>query len=459
MALTYDGTNGLFTRLGALIYMMDAVRTHQNNLMTLLANVQAEYSSTDAYMIDSLTGGIEGRIEQTGGILTDIKAAAESTLREMCWAEAQGSTTNNMPSRSTRDALIWLIRQMNADGETIEENVVTVTSAGASASNTGDGTMAYLIEQPAVLLGTGNTWQNIRKEVLVARCTSDAQSGGIADGSERFTVVGGLAYPPLDYRYPAGSGAKFEIDSVHAAVDSGARGQNILTNSDFEDWTGVNLDQWTVSSGTAGTDFLKETSTVGRGSAAIKMAATGSTFKIRQRLGDPAGTLGQLVPDQPYVISFLMRKDASATGTVAVALEDGSATILSSGDALKTITVSTLSSSAWSIHWVAFRTPRSLPADVYLSIRTSTAIATAAAYIDEVVVAEMQQFDAGSQAIAMLTGAESWVIDDTVYATFTNDFAGAFSTAFDRLFSMYMEGLQLPNNVTGAETILDSLIA
>jgi hypothetical protein len=43
MAITYDGTGGLFTRLGALIFMMDAVRTHQNNLKILLSNVQGEY--------------------------------------------------------------------------------------------------------------------------------------------------------------------------------------------------------------------------------------------------------------------------------------------------------------------------------------------------------------------------------------------------------------------------------
>ena len=35
MALTYTGSGGLFTRLGVLIYMMDAVRAHQAGLAAL----------------------------------------------------------------------------------------------------------------------------------------------------------------------------------------------------------------------------------------------------------------------------------------------------------------------------------------------------------------------------------------------------------------------------------------
>jgi len=108
MALTYDGTNGLFTRLGKLVGMMDAVRTHQNNLKTELADVQSTYSSTDSYMIANLVGNIEARIAEAGGILEDIRRAAETTLVEMCFTEAITSTTNAMRSKSLSDALVWL---------------------------------------------------------------------------------------------------------------------------------------------------------------------------------------------------------------------------------------------------------------------------------------------------------------------------------------------------------------
>jgi len=103
MALVYDGTDGLFTRLGKLIAMMDAIRAHQTNLKTLFATVQGTYSSTDRYMIDQLSGNLEARIEEAGLILQDVRAAAEKTLIEMTFAEARSSTTNAMREKTVQD--------------------------------------------------------------------------------------------------------------------------------------------------------------------------------------------------------------------------------------------------------------------------------------------------------------------------------------------------------------------
>ena len=99
MALVYDGTGGIFTRLGALIYFQNAVRTHQANMKTLLANVQTEYVAADAYMIEQLNGMIEARIADAGSVLNDIVASSERTVIEMCWTQAQASTNNPMPTR------------------------------------------------------------------------------------------------------------------------------------------------------------------------------------------------------------------------------------------------------------------------------------------------------------------------------------------------------------------------
>jgi hypothetical protein len=103
MALTYDGSNGLFTRLGALVFMMDAVRTHQLNLKTLLANVQTEYSSTDAYMIEVLAGNIERRIAEAGGVLNDVRAAAEaSQAAAQVGRGVEGRRSDKRPARGLR---------------------------------------------------------------------------------------------------------------------------------------------------------------------------------------------------------------------------------------------------------------------------------------------------------------------------------------------------------------------
>ena len=138
MALTYTGTNGLFTRLGALIYMMDAVRTHQTNLKTLLDNVEGEYSAADAYMAATLSNNIESNISAAGGVLLDVRAAAEKTIVEMCWAEASGSSSNTMREKTLPEALRWLIRDMDATSNSVEGTTIG-TSRRSSRAFDGSG--------------------------------------------------------------------------------------------------------------------------------------------------------------------------------------------------------------------------------------------------------------------------------------------------------------------------------
>lgn len=458
MAFVYDGTDGLFTRLGKLVKMMDAIRTHQANLKTLFADVQSTYSTTDRYMIDLLSGNLENRIEEAGAILLDVRSAAEKTLIEMTFAEASTSTTNAMREKSVQDALVWLIRQMDADSEDVDGTTVSKSALSVGGSNNGNGTFLYLFEAPNILLGSTADWPNIRTELIEARCIQDAQDGSISRGSEIFQIRGQPSYPNLDYRFPAGSGTLISIASLTAAVDGGSRGANCLTNSDFEDQTSNVPDNWTVSSGTAGTDFLTETTAanVYRGSKAIKLAVTGATMKIRQQLGSGTGSLGRIAPDRPYVIAFSAKKDASATGVIRVSVQDASGNIIDSGNFLNSQNLSAISTS-YGIHSATLRSPRIIPDEIYIVVETTTAIATAAAYIDEVIVAEMTPIAPGGQALAIIAGSSNWNVDDNARYSFTNGDEGKFVAAFDRLFDMYRRGLSLPQDYSAGETILDSL--
>ena len=460
MALTYDGTGGLFTRLGKLIGMMDAVRTHQNNLKTELADVQSVYSSADSYMIANLVGSIEARIAEAGGILEDIRRAAETTLVEMCFAEANVSTTNAMRSKSLTDALIWLIRQMDADSETIDGTTVTKSSLSLGASNVGTGSFVYSTEAPNILLGSTSDWPNIRSEILEARCIQDAQDGSIAKGSEVFEIRGQPAYPPLDYRFPAGSGRTLRIPCITAGIDNGPRGQNILNNSDLESQASNVPAQWTVSSGTAGTDFSTESTAadVYRGSYAIRLESTGTTFKIRQRLGVASGSFGRLTPDRPYVISCAAKKATSATGTIVLAVEDASGNIIDGGNFLLTLSVAALTTS-YALYSVTLRAPRNIPDECYFVLKTTTGVATADAWVDEIVLAELLPLAPGGQALGVIAGSTDWRADDNARFQYTNNDEGAFARAFDRLFDMYSKGLSLPADYSGTETIADTLIS
>lgn len=463
--LVYDGSGGLFTRLGALIYMMDAVRAHQANLKTLLANVQAEYSSADSYMIERLAGSIDGRINEAGNVLLDVQAAAERTLIEMCYASATASgSALTMKAKTVQDALVWLIRAM--DSETVPEKVdgttVNKSSLTLGAGNTGTGRFYYNFACPKILLSSIAEWPNVRSELLEVRCVQDATNGTLTSGTEAFEVRGQAAYSPLDYRFPGGSGANMRLASVTASIDAGPRYQNQLANGDMESFTSNVPDLFAVSSGTAGTDFAP-TTTAGeffRGASGLEMLPTGTSFKLRQQFGNAGGTLAKLTPDKPYLLAFAIKKDAGATGTVRVSVQDSGGTILgTSNDFFLSLTVASAVTTSWALQAVQVRTPKVMPTDTYIVIETTTGIATASVYLDEVVVAEMAQIGPGGPAIAILAGATDWRSDDFAQYTFTNNDEGAFVRAFDRLFDMYHKALALPQSTTGGETIDDALIA
>jgi hypothetical protein len=455
--LVYDGANGLFTRLGTLIYMMDAVRAHQNNLKTLLANVQAEYSSADAYMIERLSGNIDARIAEAGNILLDVQESSLRTLLEMCFNSATDSgSTIPMKSKTAYDALVWLIRAMRQDTETVERQPITKASLAVGASNSGNGTFTYQFATPAILLDGNAEWENTRSEVVQVRCVSDAQDGAIAKGSEVFTIEGQPYYPPLDYRFPAGSGTRMQMTSVCASVDAGPRFANILTNSDFEDFTSNVPDGFTVSSGTAGTDFGPNTTNVYRGTRSLDCKATGATFKLRQQFGIGTGTYAALIPDRPYLICAAIRRGTSATGTIEISVEDGSGNVINSGAFKLTCDVTT-ASGTFGLFTSTVRSPRIIPTATYLVVETTAAIATAACQVDEIVLAEMQQLGNGGPYLSIVAGATDWKIDDTARYQFTNTGDAKVQQAFDRLFDMYAHGLLLPSDAT--PTIADSVIA
>jgi hypothetical protein len=458
MALTYDGTNGLFTRLGVLVFMMDAVRTHQLNLKTLLANVQTEYSSADAYMIEVLAGNIERRIAEAGGVLNDVRAAAERTIIEMCFAEANTSgAANTMRSRQITDALVWLIRQMDADSETVNGTTINKSSATYGAANVGNGRFVYNFDAPNILLGSTNDWPNVRTETLEARCVQDAANGAISRGAEVFEIRGQPAYAPLDYRFPAGSGTMTRVACVSAAIDAGGIYENQLTNSDFEDQASNLPDQWALVAGTAGTQFQTE-NTGYRGAKSIKLNAGSGAFNIRQQLGASGGTLGRLTPDRPYVIALAHKIDSGCTGVIRISVKDGSGNIIDSGNFINTLTL-TSTSTSWTITSVTLRSPRNIPQDTYLHIESTTALTTAAAYIDEVILAELVPIAPGGQAVGMIAGSTDWRADDNGRFSFENLNEGSFVRAFDRLFDMYGKGLSIPQNYSNTETIADTLIA
>jgi hypothetical protein len=158
------------------------------------------------------------------------------------------------------------------------------------------------------------------------------------------------------------------------------------------------------------------------------------------------------------VIAFAARKVATATGNIRLSVKDASGNIIDGGNFNGAWDVSAFTTSM-ALFTLTLRTPRNVPLTTYFHIESTTAIANADVYIDEVVFAELMPVAPGGQAIGLIAGSTDWRVDDNGRFTFTNNNEGEFVRAFDRLFDMYNKGLSLPQNYSNTETISDSLIA
>lgn len=456
MALTYDGSNGIFTRLGKLIGLMDAVRTHQNDMQTRLEAIQAQYTDADFHMIAQLVANMEQRIQQTGGVLVDIQQAAIRTLVETCYNDSLVSTRQVLPDKTLDQSLLYLTREMILDSETIDRTTISKGSVAAGASNTGNGTMVFSELVPLTASAGGTQYPHIRTERLEARCVQDAQDKSIRNGEERFEVRGWIAYPNLDRKFPKGSGTRLQLASVHAAVDAGARYENQLRNGSFESFTSNLPDGWTAVTGTAGTHFASTTSPVFRGSTALKLIGDGSNLtKLRQQLGSVDGTPATIVADRLYVLSCVARVNAGASaGVLRISLEDAAGTEVTGTGTTQSFGVGV----TYTRITVPFRAPLSLPSTVYAVVELTTALnAGGEWYIDELTLTEMRQIAPGGTGLVVYAGSTDWVINDRLSLDCTNNGEGAINLGLDRLFDLYSKGVVFPNSTT--PTILDSLIS
>jgi len=457
MALTLTGSGGVFTRLGKIFGMMSDVRTHMSDIETEIADVQGAYAAADSWMVASLVAAKEARIAQAGGVMNDLRTIAIDTLVEMCWADSQTGLSGILPRKDLDSALLYLIRDMDAAVASVNLNTSSVGSPALGAGNTGTGKLVVSVEPTNLPTPNVATMSNVRAEKLEVRCIQDAQGQAILKGAETFEIRGLAAYDNLDRRFPAGSGVRQSISCVSASIDAGGLGQNMLRNTDFENFTTANVaDYWTTVTGTAGTHFGQETTTFLRGASAFKMIGDGTVLaEVRQQLGSTAGTPAQIQAGRLYCLAVWIRHSTgSGAGNVRIQLENAAGTAVSG----TTIDTTSAVGTSFTHKTIVFRAPNVLPSTIYVSIEQSTALAAAGVmYIDELCLVEMVQIAAGGCGVTMFAGATDWVIDDRISVKTDNDGLGLFVVYFDIAFNMYEKGLFLPQ--AASETINDNLIS
>jgi hypothetical protein len=357
-----------------------------------------------------------------------------------------------------------LIDQMEAGSDSI--NGFDSTSGVTVTNPSGDDKGALLY---SFVDGEGNTLQHVRNETLTVRCRTDAQTGAVASGLEVFGVQGPQAVTDIrDPDWLTGSGVNTTLRVAGATKQAGRSvNQNVLTNSTFDTFTVTDTaDNWTYVTGTPGTEWAEEGTVKFRGDKSLALIGDGSTLvEISQELNASGGTLGRLRPQRRYAIAARTRLSSTGTGVVRFSVKDGSNNILDGGDAAVSKNVNTVSTSAFDLSWTTFSTPANIPDTVKFVIEATTAISSGdTLYIDEVVLVEMVQVVPGGPFIAIVNGADDFVVDDAD-AEFTIEYGADISSTAkmvywtDRFFGMFGRDRTFPVDLSGSETIADTLVS
>jgi len=420
--------------------------TYVNNAIGYL-NASTSYADIAGDLKNSLVG------MQQAESSTIVGLARDGMTKVICRtvnADTPLADPNSLPL-----ALAELIRQMVSQSYRVSPMTISASSSAASG-NVGTGAIVLTTKR-----GDGLAQDNQFAETGVLTCTGDAQAGTATSGSEPFSFAGDYAPASIDgYDWPGFSGATASLTSTDAAAST----PNLLTNGDFEDFTVANTpDSWTLSGGTAGTDFFSEASVIYAGLKALKITGNGSNGPVIRQ------TLTTLKPNRVYAVNCWATRSAalSAAGNLTIRLVDGSnATITDDQSAANGVTVanSALTGSYAPYNGVLI-TPKVLPSTVKIQLTSNDAADldnTKSIYIDHFAMAEVAPLYVGGPFCGVFSGATAWMTNDSYSITTANNhnaatYGATWQTVFDRLFSMRSLGLLLPTS--GTTLLNDSLIA
>jgi len=462
MAVTLTGSNGLFTRLGKLFKVVDRVYTHQTSASAGLAaeieDVVDEYNSADMQYAQDFTLKDANLTWQlaSASIYTAVSNIARATVIGM----VDDDTTLNAKNLDT--ALDELFDQMGTSYD-VKGNVFTITGYDDGGVVISSGKGYYITSHRN---GEGKTFQNLRADVTKLICIRDAQVSGTA-GRETFRMLGEKAISDIrDPGFPGGYGQNNAISvSDPSYSQQSAPGKNMLANSDFEDFSVADTpDNWTLVVGVAGTGINEESTLAHRGSKCLELLGdvSGTLLHLKQQFNTAGQSTVKIRPETRYGVSFWTHRETGVTGGVLrVSLKDGSGNILDAGSAALSVTLTGDTVDTWTHHSFTFSTPLDLPAAVVMHVELTTALTTTKKlYVDGLQMFRMQHLtNASSFHIAVVPGADDFIVDDEAKITVAKSTTGIMQTRLNQFLGLEALGKQFPYQEDGSETAADSLIA
>lgn len=453
MSVPLTGPGGLFTRLGRLMKALELVNAARGtDLPAAVDNLRAEFDGGDQDTVDNLYSTLRGYQAGGSGFLNSLRTLAQSIVVDMVNDDVL------QPDRSLRTALVALIAQMKADGDSVQANAVGASLATASGNS---GTPRIVVSTSTNL---GNPQAGLFAEDVAITCTTDAQSGTVTEGQEVLRAAGQQSISdPLSWQWPAGSGSSASLVAIDPLTqDQQANAGNMLRNSSFESWSGspATPDGWSVVGGTAGTDILESLGVYYDGAACLSFSGDGSTNSaLAQTFG--SDTRASLAPATVYHMNCFVKVDATpAAGVLEFALVDGLGNVVAdaAGNPSSVSRDLTGIPSTFVATFATFRTPSVLPPTLRLRIRLSTPLTSGrTAYVDKLSLARPTQLYQQGLYLSAHASNSPLIVGDSFTVSASNDRAGRILTWCERLFGLRNLSLLLPSS--GSPTISDSLIA
>jgi hypothetical protein len=467
MTIALTGTGGLFTRVGRVGGLLNALNSFRGtanlssasivSVGTGVDNLYAQFNSADQAIVTHLYAQRDSYRSVHSSWTQYLQSVAQQIVIQMA------NDDTPLARLDLPTALALLISQMKSGSQTVAKPTISATVT-AGGSNNGGGVMVVSN------LGPGGLQQDYEfNESLVATCISDSQKGATA-GQEQFSVLGPtVESDPLQWDWPLGSGAALSLSAVDALVDNSSG--NLLQNGAFKTFTNSNApDNWPIATGTAGTTIFQATgSNVYKGSSGLTFTGNGTELTSIQQPFNTApstilgagGSSAVLGFSTQYAVNcFLKVSSVPAAGVLEIALVDGSGTITTDANGVQNKITQSLPAATTSFLPLNgfFRTPAALPTQLKLRVRLSTALDSAkSVYVGHLALTPVTQLYVGGPWGAIFSGTPVFLLNDTFTAAISNNYSSAWQKLAERLFNMRRLGLALPSG--GSPTINDNLIA
>ena len=443
------------TRLGKIFGYANDIKTRMSPLYGAdLSSLLTQFDGTDYRSavapftgMDAPITGFPARLGTS--LYPMLQSAANNLILNTIRAEGQlydGTLTTAY--KGLRDSMIAQSASFRSVGTSSISTTIT-------AGNLGNGTVLARAYRPA----STDFLQEMYAETITGTCV--APGNVLNFGAASFRLGGDANRAYTNTEWPGGSGTAATITATPAAINSptGEPGKSIIANGAFENWSTNTPAQWTITTGTAGTQVLRSSSPA-RGAYALSIVGDGSTLtSLRQQLAYSNSTPVTIQPDTDYALICYAKKTASGTtGVVKIGLRDSSSTVLT-GSSEITLDLSSVTTS-YAVSSTTFSLAKSaIPTTVYLDIYSSTAIGSGnTLVIDELVLVPMVRAYAGGPSFVIYPGMTDWAENDTfsTAVTSTTSTNGKFMAGFARFVGLERQGIYLPVSTT--PTLSDSLV-